>query len=424
MIEGLQGKRLLFLGAVRPLCEAVQVARTMGIYTIVIDYLPNSPAKAYADKACLVSTTDVEAVVELCKQERVDGIFTGFTDSMLPYARKICDRLGLPFYASQDQIRMSLDKRYFKAKCLEFGVPVPGNYSVENLDEIEFPVIVKPVDSSGGRGIRVCNNRQELETAYAYAMQISPGKNVLIEEYVTGDEITATYTMKDGEVSLSCLKDKLLSHDHPNITSQGDVLMCPSSYLQRFVEEVDPHIHRFLKGMGATDGTVFFQGVANRDKFALFELGYRVNGACDYRHVAAENKINFLEMMIAHALTGKMGGYELSQDNPFFSKYILTFNIWAHGGTIGAMSGLEQVLQLEHVVTAEYLHVPGDTLKDDNTLSQRAFRALISAKKVDQITDVIRKIQTLVKVTDTEGRNMCYSPFDTGRLEERYVDKE
>lgn len=429
MYENLKGKRLLFLGAVRNLCEAVQYAKEMGIYTIVTDYLPNSPAKAYADKACMVSTTDVDAIVELCKTERVDGVFTAFMDGMLPYAREICDRLGFPFYASKDQIRLSRDKRFFKEMCMKHGVPVPADYTEEvkqngvNSANIQFPVIVKPVDMYGGRGITVCQNADELQAAYQYALDFSPSKTVLVEEYLIGEEVTATYTIKNGEVSLSAFRDKMLSQDHENIQSQGDVLLNPSKRLRQYVNSTDIYVKKFLKGMGATDGSVFFQGVANDRKIAFFEIGYRPNGACDYRHISQENGINYMKMMIAHALTGEMQGYELSQDNPFFSKFVLTFNVWSHTGVIGARSGLEEVKTLENVTFAEYLHDVGEEITDRQPLLQRVFRAIIVDDDIRKAQESIVKIQGMVKFTDTEGSNMLYKPFDVHRLDDVVLER-
>jgi len=426
MYEHLKGKRLLFLGAIRALCEAVEMAKEMGIYTIVIDYLPDSPAKKVADKSYLISTTDVDAVVELCKRERVDGIFTAFIDSMLPYAREICDRLGLPFYASKEQIQMSLDKRFFKETCQKYGVPVPKDYShvlTENGiggDKIEYPVIVKPIDSSGGRGIRICRNAEEFFEAYDYALSVSPSKNVLVEEYVVGDEVTATYTMKNGQISLSCFKDKLMSRDHENITSQGDVLVCPSCYLPLYQSKVHSSIVSMLNGINATDGTVFFQGVATQDRIVLFECGYRPNGAHDYRLIEQINGINFLRMMLVHAVTGEMGYDDITKDNANFSEYILNFNIWVHGGVISHQSGLEDVLKLDCVVSAEYMHDIGEKIVDNNTLFQRAFRAVIRSADVKKIAQTIEKIQEAVQILDENGNNMKYKPFDTNRLLERY----
>ncbi len=427
-MNDLKGKRLLFLGAIRALCEPIELAKKMGIYTIALDYLPNSPAKKVADKAYLVSTTDIDAVCEVCKNERVDGVFTAFTDSMLPYARKICDKMGFPFYASMEQIKLSLDKRFFKEKCRENGVPVPMDYTKEieksglQNANICYPVIVKPIDSSGGRGIRVCQSKDELNIAYEYAMSVSPGKNVLVEEYVIGDEITATYTMKNGEISLSCLKDKLVSRDHENITSQSDVLIMPSRYLTRYMSTVNDSVIKMLKNLNATDGTIFLQGVATDNKMVFFECGYRVNGSCDYRHIERENSINYMKMMLAHAVCGDMAGYELSMDNPFFSKYILTFNMWAHGGKIGSQQGLDEVLKIENVSFAEYMHDVGDELVDNNTLSQRVFRAIIIDSSIDEIKNTIQKIQAFVSIKNENEQNMLYSSFDIKRLND--YDKE
>ncbi len=422
MYENLKGKRILFLGAIRSLCEAVEYAKEMGIYTVVTDYLPDSPAKKLADKAYMVSTTDVDAVVELCKKERIDGIFTAFMDGMLPYAREICDRMGYHFYATREQIRLSRDKSFFKETCLKYEVPVPTDYTEEikkngvDSSNVVFPVIVKPVDMYGGRGINICRNVDELRDAYDYAMSISPSKHILVEEYMVGDEITVTYTLKNGEVSLSVMRDKYISHDNPDIQSQGDVLLNPSRYTKRFIETTDIAIKRMLKGMKATDGSVFFQGVATDEKIAVFEMGYRPNGASDYRHISRENGINYMKMMIAHALTGEMQGYELSMDNPFFSKYSVTFNLWAHPGIIGSMSGIEEVRKIENIQLAEYRHEVGEEITDAKPLLQQVFRAIIIDEDIKKVQETISKIQSFVKVEDVDGNNMLYKPFDINRL--------
>lgn len=428
MYENLKGKRLLFLGAIGLLCEPVEIAKSMGIYTIVTDYLPDSPAKKVADKAYMVSTMDIDAVVELCKNEHVDGIFTGYMDNMLPIAREVADRMGYPFYASREQIKLSQDKGFFKQKCIEYGVPVPTNYTQVvkeqgfGSEKIKFPVIVKPVDSMGGIGIKICSDAQELRLAYEYALDYSPSKNIIVEEYMTGTEVCATYTIKNGEVSLSVFRDKLLSLDHEDIQSQADVLINPSANLRRYVETTDVALKRMLKGMGATDGSVFFQGIANDEKIALFECGYRPNSASDYRHISKINEINYMEMMLAHAVTGEMQGYDLSMDNPFFSKFSITLNIWAHPGVIGKMEGLEEVCAIENVQLAEFRRRVGDTLTSEKPYQQGVFRAIILGETISQVQETILKIQKIIKVEDEQGNNMLYKSFDVHRLDGRILE--
>ena len=171
------------------------------------------------------------------------------------------------------------------------------------------------------------------------------------------------------------------------------------------------------------DGSVFFQGIANEEKVSFFEIGYRPNGACDYRHISQENGINYMKMMIAHALTGEMQGYDLSMDNPFFSRFSITFNIWAHEGVIGSLQGLQEVLEIGNVQRAEYLHDVGEEITARQPLLQRVFRAVIVDQDMARIQESILKIQKLVKVCDVNGNNMLYKPFDVSRLDNRRIER-
>ena len=85
----LKGKRLLFLGGVQDVCEIIKEAKKLGIYVMETDYIEDSPAKAFADRSFMVSTTDVESVVRLCQEEEVDGLFTCYTDLLLPYCQQV-----------------------------------------------------------------------------------------------------------------------------------------------------------------------------------------------------------------------------------------------------------------------------------------------------------------------------------------------
>ncbi len=421
----LEGKKLLVLGTSVGSVEIVKFARSQGAYVIVTDYLPpeKSEAKRYANESVMISTLDVKALCDFGREQKIDGIFSGVSEDNLCSMRAVAEELNLPCYFTRKQWDVFQNKDAFKKLCREYGVPTPEDYSEEirekGIDgaEITFPVIVKPVDSSAGRGIRTVHTKEELKEAYEFALSYSPGKTVLVEEHMSGVEVTATYTFKDGEVSLSCLKDKFLSEDHPGITSQVDVLLAPSRDLPSYMKEINEKVIAMLKGAGATNGVAFFQGISTPNGIKFFESGYRINGGSDYRLIAAENGINYLEMMTAHALTGKMEGHDLSEDNPFFRNIALTFNLYVHGGTIGTLSGCEKIRELPNVRVAEYLHREGDEIVENHTLNQRAFRAVIRDDSVERIKETIKTIYKEVQVLDENGRDMRYKPFDTARLD-------
>ena len=161
-----RGKKLLVLGGITLACDIVRHAQAMGVYVVVADYDRNSPAKKIADKAVLIDALDVDAIVELCKLENIDGVTTGFVDILLAPCYEVCKRLGLPYYVTPKMLTMSTNKIDFKDTCDKYDVPVPKTYLVGDLipvemyDKVNYPVFVKPLDGSGSRGASVCNNEE------------------------------------------------------------------------------------------------------------------------------------------------------------------------------------------------------------------------------------------------------------------------
>lgn len=418
------GKKLLVLGTSAGSVEIVKYAQSEGAYVIVTDYLPveKSAAKQCADEIAMVSTIDVDGIFELALQKKIDGIFCGVSEANLLAMREVAERLKLPCYFTKEQWDLCQDKEQFKKLCEQFEIPVPKDYTnaIENgkirTECIQFPIIVKPVDSCAGKGITICYNEDELENAYQYALHCSPSKNVLLEEYVIGEEFSVTYTIKEGKVSVSCSKDKLFTEDYFPVFSQFDLFIMPSKYLKKYMEKVHGKVEKLFNYIGSQYGSVTLQGVVKDGEFRFFEMCYRINGGSDYRHIEKENGINYLHMMVDYALNGQAHDFDLSKDTPFFSKYFVTFIVYAHGGIIGKMEGLEEVKLLPNIITAEYLRDVGDEIVDNKTLMQRVFRAYIANDNMENVKRTIEKIQEVIKVEDIHGNNMLYKAFDTSRL--------
>jgi len=113
-MNSLRSKKLLILGGNLFSVEIIKQAQSMGIFVVVTDYYEDSPGKKIADRSFMVSTTDVSAVVNLINEEHIDGMITGFMDSMLPYYQAICNKAHLPCYATKEQIEIATHKAKFK----------------------------------------------------------------------------------------------------------------------------------------------------------------------------------------------------------------------------------------------------------------------------------------------------------------------
>ena len=189
----LKGKRLLVLGSTSHISDIVEKAQAMGIYVIVSDYnsYENAPAKQIANEYWDISLADVDALSCRVKEDRIDGVLTGFTDSYLAYYLKLCEATHLPCYGDQATFKVASNKESFKLMCDDADVSsIPGRclHSHEELDkianELEYPVIFKPIDNSGSRGVVKCNDGSELQSSFSYAMSHSPSHNVLCERFM------------------------------------------------------------------------------------------------------------------------------------------------------------------------------------------------------------------------------------------------
>ena len=103
-------KKILFLGGFPQMVDIVKKAKDMGMYTIVVDMDPNSPAKKISDKSYNISTNEIERLVEICNINKVDGVFNGFEDFNIHIARKLCEKISLPFYANEHQLELVTDR--------------------------------------------------------------------------------------------------------------------------------------------------------------------------------------------------------------------------------------------------------------------------------------------------------------------------
>lgn len=149
-------KKILILGGIKHMIDVVKTAKDMGFSTIVVDNVIGSPAKIFADKSFNTSTADIEGLAKIVREEGVDGVFTAFEDINTWNALALCKKMGLPFYATDEQLAITSNKNRFKEICRRFDVPVIEErelvpaFRETALVTWEFPYIVKPVTKIAG----------------------------------------------------------------------------------------------------------------------------------------------------------------------------------------------------------------------------------------------------------------------------------
>lgn len=183
-------KRLMLLGGLRYLIPVIQAAHKAGYYVITCDYLPENIAHKYSDEYCNVSIIDKEAVLQAAKEKKIDGIMSFAVDPGVTTAAYVQEQLGLPGNPYRSVLILQ-NKDRFRKFLSDNGFNTPAAYSFDNLEDaiksketLPYPMIVKPTDSAGSKGVTKVENAEMLEEAARYAFQYSHSGNIIIEQFI------------------------------------------------------------------------------------------------------------------------------------------------------------------------------------------------------------------------------------------------
>jgi len=183
-------KKILLLGGSRYLFPVIKVAHELGYYAITCDYLPDNDAHKVSDEYHNVSITDKEAVLNLARELDVDGIMSFACDPGVTTAAYVAEQLGLPT-CPYESVKILQNKARFRSFLTEYGFNVPKAKGYTSIDKaisdagyFDCPVIVKPTDSAGSKGVVRVDNPEDLQEAIEYALRYSLSAEFIIEEFI------------------------------------------------------------------------------------------------------------------------------------------------------------------------------------------------------------------------------------------------
>ena len=281
-------KKVLIIGASILQLPAIKKAKELGYYVGVIDYNPNAIGVPYADEFFCVSTIDIEGVVKTAREFAPDGIMTLATDMPMRSIAAACEELGLSGISCETALKAT-DKGEMIKAFEEHGVEHPWYYIVENkaalnavIDKITFPCISKPTDNSGSRGVMLINNREELISSVDYSSNNGRSGSVIVEEYLTGNEVSVEIMTLDGIPHVLQVTDKLTT-GAPHFVEMGHSQ--PSSLPLESVEAIKDLAKRAVTAVGVKNGPAHVEIMMTKNGPRMIELGARMGGDCITTHL-------------------------------------------------------------------------------------------------------------------------------------------
>lgn len=324
-------KKLLILGAMEMHVPLIKRAKEMGNYVITVDYIPENPGHKLADEAYFDSTTDLDAVLELSKKLNIDGIMTYNSDPAAATAAYVAEELGLPGNPYQ-AVKIMSEKNLFREFLSSNNLNVPKfwNFNAEadainNKGEFEYPVIIKPVDSSGSKGVTVVRNKDDIEIAIKEALQKSRSKKFIIEEYIEpkGNQLHGDGFVQNGKVIFLHLGDHHFDSKINNLVPYSTTY--PTEHSDDVVQACLNQIQDFVTKVGFKNGGVNVElRVSQKDnKPYIIDIGARNGGNFTPKVIEYGTGFNFLDRAIKLALGENLDSVKMNDKASDFVSYLI-----------------------------------------------------------------------------------------------------
>lgn len=323
-------KRILFLGGAPTQIPPIKYALEQGHYVITCDYLPENPGHKLSHEYHDVSTTDKEAVLALAKSLNIDGIVAYASDPAAPTAAYVAEKMGLPGNPYKS-VEILARKDLFRAFLAENGFNVPRSQSFYTLDEakawldeIGVPAFIKPVDSSGSKGVTNLKNKDHLAEAFQHALQFSREKKVVVEEAIvrSGHQVAGDGFIVDGELVFRCWADENFDDLCNGLVPIGQSF--PTSHPKEWLDIAHAESQRLLTLLGMKTGALNFDFLFDQDgKFYFLELGPR-NGGCQIPEVIRYSTgVDLIKYTVDAAIGLDCSSLSMTPSKGYWSSYML-----------------------------------------------------------------------------------------------------
>ena len=389
----------------------IKELKKRGNIVYLADYFDNPPAKQYADAHFQISTLDEDAVCELAKEKQVNLITTACTDQALMTVASVSEKLGLPCYISAKTARNVTDKAYMKKKFFEFDIPTAkwsllkcwNDYEKFKMQQIVFPLIVKPCDCNSSKGVIKVETHTELEKAVQYSFQLSRSKKVIVEEFKEGEEVSID-VWKDGESAkiLSVSGTSKIKQNVENFTIYQS--RYPIEMSQILIEKIHDIAERICIAFELENCPVLIQAIIQENDVSVIEFSARMGGGSKYKLIEYMAGIDIMKIYVNRIL-----GDIKQTVQPVWSNRKIELNyVYAYNGTFTKLIGFNAYLTSHKIKELFQYKEIGSKIEKRTTSSDRVAGFLIEASDVKKLKNLRKEIVDNVDILNEDGKGIMY----------------
>ncbi|MGL5416285.1 MAG: ATP-grasp domain-containing protein [Clostridium sp.] len=394
-------KKILFLGGSKQQVPAIEYAKSKGYFTILCDFLSDNPGQFVADKFYCESTTDLDKMLEISLENKIDGIVAYASDPAALTAAYVGNKMNLksnPYKSVEILSKKNLFREFLRKN--DFNCPKSASFRNFNdigdsLKNFKFPVMVKPIDSSGSKGVSKVNTINELKEKFDYAMNNSRGKIVIIEEFIQRDHeymVGGDAFVIDGEVVYFGL---LNSHRDIEINEFVPVGTSYPTFLNELrKDKVKKEVQKVVDILEINSGALNLELMFDEnDEVYIVEIGPRNGGNMIPDLLSEADNVDLIGATVENALDNLKDLKYRVVENKFIMTYVL------HSGENGIFDGIEYLSGIEKNITNEVMYKNiGDEIKVFNGANEALGIIFLRFNSLEEMKKFIYENNKFIKI--------------------------
>lgn len=397
--------KALVLAGGFPQIALIQELKRRNIEVVLADYNAEPVAKKYADKYYQKSTLDIDAIREIAIREEVDFLITVCTDQALHTVAKVSEELDLPCYINYQTALNVTNKQYMKEVLSERGIPTAKFAILSEFDEavispMQFPLIVKPVDCNSSKGVRRCNDLDELKEYFRDAIAYSRTHTAIIEEFIDGIEVSVDVYVEDGIAHVLCISESKKIEDKDRFVIFR--ALWPSSISRCIAEQINLIAQKVADSFDISNSPMLIQFIVDSKNAYVIELSARTGGAVKYLLVKRTSGFDPIKAVVDLTLGGRphVGDIRAEQE------YLINDFIYCQPGIFDHLEGFDELLQ-EGILKDYYMFKGrGAELSQIQASGDRVAGYTITATTKEELIDKHNHVRNRIKIISSDGKDM------------------
>lgn len=396
----------VILGGIVPHIPLIRDLKERGYYTVVVDYYEKPPAGKYADEHIRESTLDKEKVLEIAKAYHASLVTGLCVDQANVTFCYVSEKLNLPRPYSYETALNVTDKSRMKKIMKRDGIPTSAFIVTDcaehlNWETLRFPLVVKPVDNNGSKGVKKIASAGQLNAAVSYAISISRAKKVIVEEFNDGQEIQIDCFVKDHKAHVIMMKKRLKIAERQGDAMQAFGSIVPAGISKAVEHKIQKIADEIVQSFRLNNTPFFIQAIVNNEEVSVLEFAPRIGGTTSFVMIKMVSGFDILKTSLATLLGDDQ---RIAYHKP--NRYTSTIIFYAYHGIFQHVGNYEEVMRKNMVDEFYITAIEGMEFGYDMDSRNRVGSFIITADTKEDLIKKAHNVLDTIKVYDIAGNDI------------------